>query len=80
MIFNFAKKEYDSEKLSDQGKVYLSKLQNIAVKKNQLSLEFTDYEVLQKHYSDLLSKLLPEQEKSTSEVLQEGFDKEQEGA
>jgi len=80
MIFTFAKKEYDSEKLSDQGKVYLSKLQNIAVKKNQLSLEFTDYEVLQKHYSDLLSKLLPEPEKSTSEVLQEGFEKEQEGA
>jgi hypothetical protein len=80
MIFNFAKKEYDSEKLSDQGKVYLSKLQNIAVKKNQLSLEFNDLEVLQKHYSDLLSKLLPEPEKSVSEVLQKGFDKEQEGA
>ena len=65
MIFNFAQKEYDSEKLSDQGKVYLSKLQNIAVKKNQLSLEFTDCEVLQKHYSDLLSKELPEEEKDT---------------
>ena len=65
MIFNFAQKEYDSEKLSDQGKVYLSKLQSIAVKKNQLSLEFTDCEVLQKHYSDLLSKELPEEEKDT---------------
>lgn len=65
MIFNFAKKEYDSEKLSDQGKVYLSKLQSIAVKKNQLSLEFTDCEVLQKHYSDLLGKELPEEEKDT---------------
>jgi hypothetical protein len=33
MIFNFDKKEYDSEKLSDQGKVYLLKLQNIVAKK-----------------------------------------------
>ena len=80
MIFNFDKKHYDSEKLSDQGKVYLSKLQNIITKKNQLSLEFTDCEVLQKHYSDLLSKELPEEEKTTSEILKEGFDQEQKGA
>lgn len=72
MIFNFAKKHYDSEKLSDQGKVYLSKLQNIAVKKNQLSLEFTDCEVLQKHYSDLLSKELPEEEKGTEKEQKKG--------
>ena len=63
MIFNFANKHYESEKLSDQGKVYLSKLQNIISKKNQLSMEFNDCEVLQKHYSDLLSKELPEEEK-----------------
>ncbi len=49
-------------------------------KKNQLSLEFTDCEVLQKHYADLLSKELPEEEKTTSEMLQEGFDQEQKGA
>ena len=41
MIFNFANKHYDSEKLSDQGKVYLSKLQNIAVKKK--SIKFRIY-------------------------------------
>ena len=29
MIFNFDTKQYDSEKLSDQGKMYLSKLHNI---------------------------------------------------
>ena len=80
MIFNFDKKHYDSEKLYDQGKVYLQKLQNIVVKKNQLSLEFADCEVLQKHYSDLLSKELPEEEKTTSEMLKEGFDQEQKGA
>tara|TARA_R110002012_G_scaffold77340_2_gene196352 strand:- start:313 stop:525 length:213 start_codon:yes stop_codon:yes gene_type:complete len=62
MIFNFDKKEYDSEKLSDQGKVVLNKLQNIAIKKNELSIQFTDLEVLQKHYSDLLKKELPKEE------------------
>jgi hypothetical protein len=62
MIFNFDKKEYDSEKLSDQGKVFLNKLQNIVIKKNELTIQFTDLEVLQKHYSDLLKKELPKEE------------------
>jgi hypothetical protein len=60
MIFNFDKKEYDSEKLSDQGKIVVQKLQNIALQKQQLTIQFTDLEVLQKHYSDLLKKELPE--------------------
>ena len=80
MIFNFDSKQYDSEKLSENGKLYLQKIQNVVSKKSQLSLEFTDCEVLQKHYSDLLSKELPEEEKTTSEMLQEGFDQEQKGA
>ena len=63
MIFNFNKKEYDSEKLSGQGKVYLSKLQNIVAKKQNVSLEFNDLEVLQKHYSDSLQSELPKEEK-----------------
>ena len=62
MNFNFDKKEYDSEKLSDRGKLYLQKIQNIIVKKNQLTVEFTELEVLQEHYSDLLKKELPEEE------------------
>ncbi len=62
MNFNFDKKEYDSEKLSDQGKLYLQKLQNIVVQKQQLNIQFTDLEVLQKHYSDLLKKELPKEE------------------
>ena len=62
MKFNFDKKEYDSEKLSDQGKVFLNKLQNIAIKKNELTIQFTDLEVLQKHYSDLLRKELSKEE------------------
>ena len=63
MNFNFDKKEYDSEKLSDQGKLYLQKLQNIVVQKQQLNIQFTDLEVLQKHYSDLLKKELPKENK-----------------
>ena len=63
MIFNFDKKEYDSEKLSDQGKIVLQKLQNIVLQKQQLTIQFTDLEVLQKHYSDLLKKELPKEEK-----------------
>ena len=62
MNFNFDKKEYYSEKLSDQGKLYLQKLQNIVVQKQQLNIQFTDLEVLQKHYSDLLKKELPQEE------------------
>jgi len=68
MNFNFDKKEYDSEKLSDQGKLYLQKLQNIAVQKNQLTIQFTDLEVLQKHYSDLLKKELPKEEKKENKT------------
>jgi hypothetical protein len=63
MIFNFDKKEYDSEKLSDEGKTVLQKLQNIVVQKQQLSIQFTDLEILQKHYSDLLKKELPKENK-----------------
>ena len=63
MIFNFDTKQYDSEKLSGQGKMYLSKLQNIVAKKQNLTLEFNDLEVLQKHYSDLLKPELPKEEK-----------------
>ena len=62
MNFKFDDKDYDSDILSDNGKLYLGKLQNIQVKKTQLSLEFTDCEVLQKHYTDLLKAELPVEE------------------
>jgi hypothetical protein len=62
MNFKFDNKDYDSDKLSDNGKLYLGKLQNIQVKKTQLSVEFTDCEVLQKHYTDLLKAELPVEE------------------
>jgi hypothetical protein len=62
MKFTFDNKDYDSEQLSDTGKMYLGKLQNIQFKKTQLTLEFTDCEVLQKHYTDLLKQELPVEE------------------
>tara|TARA_R110000868_G_scaffold342679_1_gene603567 strand:+ start:268 stop:480 length:213 start_codon:yes stop_codon:yes gene_type:complete len=63
MIFNFDAKQYDSEKLSEKGKLYLQKVQNVVAKKSQLSFEYNDLEIIQKHYSDLLTKELPEEEK-----------------
>ena len=62
MDFKFDDKDYDSEKLSDNGKLYLGKLQDLGIKKQQLSLEFADCQVLQKHYSELLKKELPKEE------------------
>ena len=62
MNFNFDGKDYNSDDLSDKGKTCLNKLQDLGIKKQQLSLEFTDCEVLQKHYSELLKQELPKEE------------------
>ena len=62
MKFNLDGKDYNSDDLSDKGKAYLDKLQNLNFKKQQLSLEFADCEVLQKHYSELLKQELPKEE------------------
>ena len=62
MKFNFDGKDYNSDDLSDNGKLYLGKLQDLGIKKQQLSLEFADCEVLQKHYSELLKQELPKEE------------------
>ena len=62
MNFKFDDKDYDSEKLSDKGKIYLSRLQNIQVKQQQLTLEVADINVLKNHYSKLLKEELPKEE------------------
>ena len=62
MKFNFDKKEYDTEKLSSQGKLCVEKLQNIGVQKQQISMQLNDLTVLQTHYSELLKKELPQEE------------------
>ena len=44
MNFKFDDKDYNSEKLSDKGKLYLGKLQQIQDKQQQLNLEMADEE------------------------------------
>jgi len=63
MKINFDKKEYDTDDLSPQAKLCVEKLQNIIVQKQQISMQLNDLTVLQVHYSDLLKKELPTEEK-----------------
>ena len=70
MNFKFDDKDYDSDKLSEQGKIYLDKLQNIFVRKNQLANEYSDIQVLEKHYTDLLKAELPKEEDNQEEKLE----------
>ena len=65
MNFKMDNKDYDSEKLSDKGKIYLGKLQNLQVKLQQITLEVADINVLKKHYSKLLKEELPKEEIKT---------------
>ena len=63
MNFKFDDKDYDSDKLSDNGKLYLGKLQNIGTKEQQLSLEFQDLGILKAKYTELLKAELPKEDK-----------------
>jgi hypothetical protein len=68
MKFKFDDKEYDSDKLSDNGKVCLARLENISIKESQLSAEFSDLQILKQHYNNVLKKeLLEEQKKEAKE-------------
>ena len=71
MNFKFDDKDYDSEKLSDNGKLYLSKLQQIQGKQQQLNLEMADVNILQGHYSNLLKEELPKEEEVKVEEIKE---------
>jgi hypothetical protein len=71
MNFKFDDKDYDSDKLSEQGKIYLDKLQNIFVRKNQLANEYSDIQVLEKHYAESLKSELPKEEKEVKEEIKE---------
>ena len=62
MKFKFDDKEYDSDKLSDNGKVCLARLENISIKESQLSAEFADLQVLKQHYNNVLKQELPKEE------------------
>jgi hypothetical protein len=68
MNFKFDDKDYDSDKLSNNGKACLARLENISVRENQLSAEFSDLQVLKQHYINVLKKeLLEEQKKEAKE-------------
>ena len=62
MNFKFDDKDYDSEKLSDNGKLYLGKLQNINTREQNISLEFQDLGILKAKYTELLKAELPKEE------------------
>ena len=62
MNFKIDNKDYDSEKLSKKGNLYLNKLQNLQARQQQLTLEIADLNILQKHYSELLKEELPKEE------------------
>ena len=57
-------KNYDETKLSDEGKVALQNIQVINQDQLQLKIKFQHNEVLLKHYMDILTKNLPEEEKA----------------
>ena len=62
MKFNIDKKEYDSDKLSDNGKLILARLQSIKARKDQLTIDFSELNIVEKNYIDLLNKELPKEE------------------
>jgi hypothetical protein len=67
MNFKFDDKEYDSDKLSDAGKLQLSKLQTLQIKKNELVSQFSDLQILEKHYTELLKNELPKDQEVKEE-------------
>ena len=62
MNFKFDDKNYDSDKLSDKGKLYLAKLQKITNDQQILSSQFEDNTFLQAKYTELLKAELPKDE------------------
>ena len=67
MNFKFDDKDYDSDKLSDAGKLQLSKLQTLQIKKNELVSQFSDLQILEKHYTELLKNELPKDQEVKEE-------------
>jgi len=63
MKFVFEGKEFDDDSLSNECKINVSKIQNILARKNQLTLEYNDLQVLETHYVSVLKKELPKEKK-----------------
>ena len=62
-MFTFDDKEYDETKLSEEGKVAFVQLQNLAQRRNQLSMEYDNLQILSNHYTEILKTNLPEEVK-----------------
>ena len=62
MKFTFENKEYDTDNISDKGKLYVGKLQKIANDQQILSSQFEDNTFLQAKYTELLKAELPKNE------------------
>jgi hypothetical protein len=68
-MFHFDNVEYDETKLSEEGKIAFVQLQNLAQRRNQLSMEYDNLQILSNHYTDILKKNLPEED--TKEKVEE---------
>jgi len=64
-MFTFDNQEYDETKMSEKGKLYLSKIATIGQKENTIFLELEDLKVLREHYVGLIKQELPEPEKKS---------------
>jgi len=67
-MFTFDSIEYDETKLSEEGKVAFVQLQNLAQRRNQLSMEYDNLQILSNHYTDILKNNLPEEEKEEAKT------------
>lgn len=62
-MFTLDDKQYDENKLNDEGKIALQNLQVINQDSNQLKIKLNHNEILIKHYIDILKNNLPKEEK-----------------
>jgi hypothetical protein len=72
-MFTLDDKQYDENKLNDEGKIALQNLQIINQDSTQLKVKLNHNEVLLKHYIDIVKNNLPEEEKveETKEEVKE---------
>ena len=68
MNFKFDDKDYDTDNISDKGKIYVGKLQKIANDQQILSSQFEDNTFLQAKYTALLKAELPKDEVKEDKV------------
>jgi len=72
-MFTLDDKQYDENKLNDEGKIALQNLQIINQDSTQLKVKLNHNEVLLKYYIDIVKNNLPEEEKveDTKEEVKE---------